>query len=430
MLACHIEEERISGQYHASNDGLILIRFSLPTVTATVTATLVDAEPISTPSGLPTPIPGQFKIPLKNATSTSKSCIQNSSQSFTWDCTSGVEMQLSIQIVQSGIWVLFNYSGSDGPSDSTLSMVQYGAHPPLLTDPTTMSLMQAKDHMDMGPAYVFHKQFNKLVVLPEGYFDADDQDWPQRRDDSGDPQHYNFSDRKFAQVGEKPWFCFWNGTLLEGFIFVKQPIATDNTVMKRGDAHGFYMEETSAIPGSITPAYNLPMASVTPVTPLSSPCSTSDGSAASASSAATLARADSAATSSALGQESARAASASEAWASRTTSDVSVEMSMKLDDTDLDENLQIPQNRYPTVIKIEERQDLGNQAGPYCQQMQIKDDKSAQPINQMRIDLPVEEFDNFQSRRSKKRGEWLKKRLNLGKRDDHGCACAWLLNRL
>ena len=410
----------------------MLIGFSLPTVTATVTATsLVDAEPISSPwASIPTPILGDYTILLKNANNVSKECVPDPLKAPAWDCTAGALMALSIQIEgsDSDPVVLFNYSDNDGPSDSTLSKVRYGAQPPILNNYTNMSLMQAKEHRDKGPAYVFHKQFDKLVILPEDTFD-DVKSRRQRRDSVYDG-NYHFSEALYAPPGHKPWFCYWNGTLLEGFIFVIQEIATHDTVEKRADYDG-HEEGTSTVSTSPTPP-TYPLDSWSPVDPLSSPSRTTEVSEGLASFITFPPSPLKSFKLPPLELGSASAASASEISLTMTpdlAADETVAAADELPSDDTASEAPASYNSYPLVMKIEELRDLENQIGPYCQQMLIMEDKSVQIIDYQRIDLSVEEFRDIQSRRSKKRGESSKKRSNVGKRgNDYGCACEWIVD--
>ena len=76
----------------------------------------------------------------------------------------------------------------------------------------------------MGPAFYFQQFYDKLVVLPENAFDPADADNNKKRNiqlDQGWLQQ-----KLTAQPGDKPWFCVWNNTFIEGFVFVDEPIPT------------------------------------------------------------------------------------------------------------------------------------------------------------------------------------------------------------
>lgn len=432
---------------HPWSDRIQLIGFSLPTVTVTATS-LVDAVPISSPpAGLPTPIPGYYTIPLQNTSYQSDECVQDPREAHTWDCTGGALMELSITIVDSDPVVLFNFSDNDGPWDPTVSMVRYGAQPPILDGYTTMSLMNATDHLEKGPAYVFHRQFNKLVILPGEAFE--DTMPSRRRQNVGYEQYHNFSEGVYAAPGEKPWFCYWNGTLLEGFIFVTQVLQTQGTVAKRADTDNVgysdnyddgWDSSSKIVYHSQTPAVS--STSLVVVRPVTGPSSLIGASAIMASSTPIpeppgisvlwpIWSQESASAATSASEASASAASVSEAPPSEESAS---ESGLAVDgddargivtpvDGEVTSDFAATFDRYPTVIKIEERRDLENQAQPYCQQMLIMGDRSVQSIADRRIDLTVAEFAEIHSRRSRKRSSNMRKR-----EDDYGCQCAWILD--
>jgi len=119
--------------------------------------------------------------------------------------------------------------------------IRYGAQPPELGGLTNLILMKDKDSSYRGPAYLFTQQYNKTVIihssdLPGGlpntkrslierllsreYFKG--PAGPHRRDEYDDSQ---WTSNSIAEPADKPWYCYWPGTVLEGFIFVTQDAA-------------------------------------------------------------------------------------------------------------------------------------------------------------------------------------------------------------
>lgn len=381
------------------------------------TTSLVDAVPISSPpADLPTLLPGSYQVPLKNATKIINRCLQHPDEELAWGCTAGAMMELSIiPIEDSDPMVLFNYSDIDGPLDSTLSSVRFGPQPPVLNDYTAISLMNATDHLDKGPAYVFHGQFDKLVILPEDSFPTPES-WRQRRDDTAYQTSTSFTPEVHAPFGHKPWFCFWNGTLLEGFIFVTQEVVSPNQtfgIVKRALPSDSIETSTSTSTSStfLTPSIT-PSASSRVVTPSITPS----------------------ASSSLVGYVFDSLAD----WSSITdSSDVTVTATVipsppqgseipEVASEAPAESLTLYDN-YPAEIKIEERRNLQNEVRPYCQQMLIMEDGSVQSNGLPRIDLSVDETGEILDRRSKKRGASSEIRSNLGRRGEGGaCVCEWI----
>ncbi len=135
---------------------------------------------------------------------------------------------------QGGPMVSLNYPAAPN------APIQYGAQPPQLNHPSPLALMENRDDPTRGPAYFFVQVYNKTVILreddlPGGYppskrsllerwfFNEEAADKPTRlheRDDS------TWESGSIAQPTDKPWYCFWNGTILEGFIFITQSVNT------------------------------------------------------------------------------------------------------------------------------------------------------------------------------------------------------------
>jgi hypothetical protein len=102
----------------------------------------------------------------------------------------------------------------------------YGTQPPILSTEENLYLVNDSDHMDMGPAWYFRAVYDKLVIVPENSLPPPTSDWRTKR------RHDGKQRKSVAEAGDKPWFCYWNGTILETFIYVNipnpsaQPIAT------------------------------------------------------------------------------------------------------------------------------------------------------------------------------------------------------------
>merc|ERR1712054_508629 len=91
--------------------------------------------------------------------------------------------------------------------------------------------VQDSDSPNAGPAFYFQQFYDKLVVLPEDTWDASalptsssSSKKAKRQFPQIDPGWLH--QRQVAQPGDKPWFCVWNKTFIEGFVYVQQPVAT------------------------------------------------------------------------------------------------------------------------------------------------------------------------------------------------------------
>lgn len=99
----------------------------------------------------------------------------------------------------------------------------FGTQPPVLNNDQVLNLVIDSQEPGRGPAWFFELPYNKLVILPEAALTAPSSTSNRRRHYGvKDENHLADIQRKLvAQPGDKPWFCYWNGTLLEGFIYVR-----------------------------------------------------------------------------------------------------------------------------------------------------------------------------------------------------------------
>lgn len=183
------------------------------------TTSLVDAVPVTaTPSDLP-PLPtGLFAIKLGSPSLADNSCLSNKTQGNAWQCANGTD--LNFEILPG---CQFSLLGPDSNAP-----IRYGAQPPQLPGPTNMSLMNDRAGRNKGPAFFFQQAFDKVVVVRESDFAAISTKRSFRETGEYD-EFAALEDRDVTQYGSpdliatppnRPWFCFWNGTILEGFIFV------------------------------------------------------------------------------------------------------------------------------------------------------------------------------------------------------------------
>jgi hypothetical protein len=85
------------------------------------------------------------------------------------------------------------------------------------------------DDLEKGPAAAFAGFYDKLVILPDNAIAPGS---PSRR--SFDDITFDFARRDnddhhrktFAASGTSPWFCYWNSTMVEGFIYLGVNITT------------------------------------------------------------------------------------------------------------------------------------------------------------------------------------------------------------
>ncbi|KAL8768647.1 MAG: hypothetical protein Q9209_005206 [Squamulea sp. 1 TL-2023] len=200
------------------------------TIIATITTTsLVDATPlVSTPTNLPTLPTGSFFVPLRNLSISHNSCLQ--SFSMAWECADEQDLKLDLSVPG---------SISVSPRFPTQNnQVRFGPQLPQLDQPIALKLMGDREGMDKGPAWWFQQPYTKVVVVRaadfKAYGGAKDKRWLETR-------HARKERRQtVARVTSKPWFCYWNNTILEGFIYVTQnfsgqyqPVSSDYAASSR-----------------------------------------------------------------------------------------------------------------------------------------------------------------------------------------------------
>lgn len=201
--------------------------------------------------------------------------------------------------------------------------MHYGPQPPGLNSPCSLFLMFDKSDLGRGPAYFFEQQFDKIVIVDDDVFsgggskrwlneDGNYQDWAQVEE-----RGYS-RDEKPIIAGAKPWYCFWNSTVLEGFIYLDQNTTAANTSLTPGPS-------SPSAPASISghPGASIASAAIASTLPSNIPRHQNRDSSPSSSS----------------------------------------------------------PPPYPKVIKIEERRNSGSNVQPYCQQMQILDSMVPAPAS-------------------------------------------------
>ena len=141
--------------------------------------------------------------------------------------------------------------------------LSYGAQPPILYKSKGLRLVNDSQNPERGPAWFFQTNYNKLVILPESALvpptvSKRHTRHERRNSGRGHGSSDSFPGRKgLTQPGEKPWFCFWNGTLLETFIYVNQtsgaglkslPTSTSGLATP---SYGFYGGSTTTFASSV-----------------------------------------------------------------------------------------------------------------------------------------------------------------------------------
>jgi hypothetical protein len=222
---------------------------------------MLDASPIASPTGI-RPIPtGVFEMAFGIPQEQQRSCITQGDQFNSWACnTPDKPMVVRVgtppsQFQYMDMWANLTQTASN--ASQPLFNMNYGAQYPTILAPQRLYWVQDLEDPSRGPALHFQTLYDKLVIL------NDDQFRPTRvkRDDdfealsissnpstatppplsfsvasgsatasSSAPSSFPTEDiqdgpprsrRNAVNVGERPWFCWWNQTWIEGFVYMQ-----------------------------------------------------------------------------------------------------------------------------------------------------------------------------------------------------------------
>lgn len=316
---------------------------------------LYDASAI-TATPTVSPATGTFALSLSTPQETQAQCLTQSGQQAAWSCdlAGNPAVVLGVDLVPNtdhvGAWIFY------GSNDTQIS---YGTQVSAMNTQLSQFLaVMDNDAPGNGPAFYFQQYYNKLVVVPENALKISSGKLKPRQG------YYNLAQgwlqqKSVAAAGDQPWFCFWNNTFLEGFVYVQQPLAQTslNTTLSASAAEATNSTSPSsatAVSASPTPTESQPAPHGPPAQPLvttfSNPATTATYSGPPAQYPSWSASMDH--------------SSNHNKRQSPTAPDA---------DTDFWDTLSL----YPYIVKLEERRLTGNTVQPYCQQMQILDDGSA-----------------------------------------------------
>ena len=305
---------------------------------------LFDASPIPTSSYGPPPPTGTYALSLGTPEAAQCECLQNQTYSLAWSCDIPTPQSLGISIenpptnsVNELGACLLDTSASQGYSN-----ISYGTQTPA-TSFSPFIAVKDNDDPQQGPALYFQAFYDKVVVAAPDAFPYGQSTSKRRRgrDHVKDAQSFRmppaWHTRHQIVAGEQPWFCYWNGTFIEGFIYAKNTTA--------GSASSASSSSSSSSPTSG------PFTSTSTILEVSGPHTTSTvtGSGATATS-----------------------------WTSSVANVARGYVG--------DYYGQLPQLDY--IVKIEERRAPGSPQ-PYCQKMQILNDGTAGAVSDPDTGSPI-----------------------------------------
>jgi hypothetical protein len=190
---------------------------SSATIYTTVTTTY-DAQSLSTAPADLAPLPtGSYLLPITVPEVYQSSCLDTASHA--WSCSlppNSIVMTISNIIGNPRT----SYYSINISSEEVPMSYFYGAQPPVIPSEPVLHLVNDTQSPQEGPAWFFQLPYDKVIVVPEDQLSPPSnlkRDRFELREEEKD-----FSQKGVAQIGAKPWFCYWNDTILETFIYVNK----------------------------------------------------------------------------------------------------------------------------------------------------------------------------------------------------------------
>jgi hypothetical protein len=186
----------------------------------TVTTTYDAQSLLSPPTGIPTLPTGTYSLSIATPPTSYQSCLDTPSLYSAWSCAlppDSVDVSISTRDGGSdtACYEITLTSSYDLPMSYT-----YGTQPPVIASEQSLILVNDTQEVQWGPAWYFEVVYDKLVVVPED--DLPPPSNAKRNDMDMRIYERDLSRKGVAQTGDKPWFCYWNNTVLETFIFVNK----------------------------------------------------------------------------------------------------------------------------------------------------------------------------------------------------------------
>lgn len=189
--------------------------------------TTFDASPYtSIPTNIPQLPTGTFALPISTPSAAPSTCLDETERNA-WSCgiSPGIPYQMQVGSI-GGTSISSDKEISLGLGNKSIPFVLYGAQPPVLQRPQLMTLALDNYDTQRGPAWFFQTLYDKVVIIPEDGLPGPISKRAAKRHDRN--KFPEFMRKEVAPPGagpwpgDHPWFCYWNNTLLEAFIYVNE----------------------------------------------------------------------------------------------------------------------------------------------------------------------------------------------------------------
>lgn len=157
-------------------------------------------------------------------------CLEGDQYTPAWSCDLSVYQNPQFQILVTPAQGTSPDLVRISASGMRTAPVKYGTQPPSMDKPQKLSVAIDQSDLHAGLAYVFQVPYNKLVILHEDEFNPEGKS-KRAIEDIAPPRR-----GMDLQPKDRPWYCYWNNTILEGFIYVTNdvPITPLNSTSSNG----------------------------------------------------------------------------------------------------------------------------------------------------------------------------------------------------
>ncbi|KAF2646436.1 hypothetical protein P280DRAFT_11533 [Massarina eburnea CBS 473.64] len=174
---------------------------------------------------------GTFAVALSNARKQSSACLERNNESAAWACTT--DDILRVNVLPSG------QPGQNLISiepSSNIDWTSYGQRP-LSISPTILTPAKDSELPDNGPGYHFRTTYDRMVLI---------------KDDSlpivNAASNRMGTGHSAIQEGDQPWLCYFNETVVEGYIYVSRRSVSTNKSISSLSANSTKMSDIPFLP--------------------------------------------------------------------------------------------------------------------------------------------------------------------------------------
>lgn len=211
----------------------------------TTVTTTYDYHSLSTvPTGISVLPTGTYSLAIATPSVIQQNCLDSPSLYSAWSCAIPPDsINVSVSLLVGGSKTGC-YKIKIGTNNNEVMSYTYGTQPPIINSEKILNLVNDTDELQWGPAWYVEVEYDKLVIVEEDALPSPSNDKRNDinlRDDS-------LNRKSIPQTGDRLWFCYWNNTVLETFIYVNQTsqsgasAAASSVVMapSTGSAQGSY----------------------------------------------------------------------------------------------------------------------------------------------------------------------------------------------